>query len=147
MYRPKIVGIYMPPSVEYVVSVLSVLRCREAFLPIDPWWPRGRIFSAVSSSNLDVILMSSTSFGKTHDNLSDWIATSITCPVLSFSMDECLQVARGSSDMILPCECGEERLFCYLMYTSGSTGNPKGVCGTEKGIISCSMRLAIPLTT
>ncbi|KAF7807813.1 putative acyl-activating enzyme 19 isoform X1 [Senna tora] len=49
-YRPKIVGIYMPPSVEYIVSVLSVLRCGEAFLPLDPFWPKGRILPIVSSS-------------------------------------------------------------------------------------------------
>ncbi|KAF9688030.1 hypothetical protein SADUNF_Sadunf02G0154600 [Salix dunnii] len=34
-YNPKIVGIYMPPSMEYIISIFSILRCGEAFLPID----------------------------------------------------------------------------------------------------------------
>ena len=25
------------------------------------------------------------------------------------------------------------RPFCYVMYTSGSSGHPKAVCGTEEG--------------
>lgn len=137
----------MPPSVDYIVSVLSVLRCGEAFLPLDPWWPRDRILSVVSSSNVDIVLGSTTCFGKTHENPFDWIATLITCPTLSFSMDECLQEARGPRDIIFPCECREQRLFCYLMYTSGSTGNPKGVCGTEQGIPSCFLCLTIPMTS
>ncbi|KAK4752388.1 hypothetical protein SAY87_021186 [Trapa incisa] len=136
VYRPKVVGICVPPSVEYIVSILSVLSCGEAFLPIDPWWPRDRILSVVSSSNVDVILMSRISFGKSHDNLCNWITTSVACPLLYFTMDECLQVDRCPHDIILPCECGKERLFCYLMYTSGSTGKPKGVCGTEQGLLN-----------
>ncbi|XP_031403762.1 putative acyl-activating enzyme 19 isoform X2 [Punica granatum] len=136
VYRPKIVGVYIPPSVEYVVSVLSVLRCGEALMPIDPWWPKDRILSVVAASNVDAILGSKTSFGKTHDNPSDWIAKSVSCPVLLFSMDECLQVDRGSCNIPLPCKGWKQRLFCYLMYTSGSTGNPKGVCGTEQGLLN-----------
>ncbi|KAH1256221.1 putative acyl-activating enzyme 19 [Glycine max] len=75
-YRPKIVGIYMPPSVEYVVAVLSVLRCGEAFLPLDPFWPNERILSVAYSSNVDLIIGSQSSFGKSNlDKLdeSHWL--------------------------------------------------------------------------
>ncbi|KAL3516750.1 hypothetical protein ACH5RR_023652 [Cinchona calisaya] len=46
----------MEPSVEYVVAVLYVLRCGEAFMPLDPSWPEERILKAVSSSRADLIL-------------------------------------------------------------------------------------------
>ena len=37
--------------------------------------------------------------------------------------------------------------FCYVMYTSGSTGSPAGVCGTEAGVepITCSAISAIAM--
>ncbi|TKY63775.1 putative acyl-activating enzyme 19 [Spatholobus suberectus] len=136
-YRPKIVGIYMPPSVEYIVAVLSVLRCGEAFLPLDPSWPNERILSVVSSSNVDLIIGSPSSFGKSNsDNLdeSHWLIKSIGCPVLNYSIDENLQECSCPTDLAWPCANEKQRSFCYLMYTSGSTGKPKGVCGTEQGL-------------
>ncbi|KAH1256220.1 putative acyl-activating enzyme 19 [Glycine max] len=136
-YRPKIVGIYMPPSVEYVVAVLSVLRCGEAFLPLDPFWPNERILSVAYSSNVDLIIGSQSSFGKSNlDKLdeSHWLVKSINCPVLNYSIDENIQVCSGPTDLTWPCANEKRRSFSYLMYTSGSTGKPKGVCGTEQGL-------------
>lgn len=135
-YRPKIVGIYMPPSVEYIIAVLSVLRCGEAFLPLDPFWPKERILSVISSSNADLIIGSRSSFGKTNlDQLdeSHWLVKSISCPVLNYYIEENHQECSCSKDLAWPCANEKRRSFCYLMYTSGSTGKPKGVCGTEQG--------------
>ncbi|CAL0324542.1 unnamed protein product [Lupinus luteus] len=136
-YRPKIVGIYMPPSVEYVVAVLSVLRCGEAFLPLDPFWPNERILSVISSSNADLIIGSQSSFGKSNlDQLDElhWLVKSNSCPVLNFSIEENFQEHCFPTDLAWPCAIENQRTFCYLMYTSGSTGKPKGVCGTEQGL-------------
>lgn len=135
-YRPKIVGIYMPPSVEYIIAVLSVLRCGEAFLPLDPFWPIERILSVASSSNADLIIGSQSSCGQSNfDRLdeSHWLVKSISCPVLSYSVEENLQECSCSTDLAWPCANEKKRSFCYLMYTSGSSGKPKGVCGTEQG--------------
>jgi len=135
-YRPKIVGIYMPPSVEYIIAVLSVLRCGEAFLPLDPFWPNERILFVASSSNVDLIIGSQSSFGKRHlDKLdeSHWLIKSSMCPILNYSIDQKLQDSSGPTDLAWPCANEKQRSFCYVMYTSGSTGKPKGVCGTEQG--------------
>lgn len=136
-YRPKIIGVYIPPSVEYIVAVLSVLRCGEAFLPLDPFWPRQRILSIVSSSKADLVIKSKSSFGKSNLEQLDeshWLVHSGGCALLSFSMEENLQ-KKCPTDLAWPCETEKQRSFCYLMYTSGSTGKPKGVCGTEQGIM------------
>ncbi|WVZ17577.1 hypothetical protein V8G54_010559 [Vigna mungo] len=135
-YSPKIVGIYMPPSVEYIVAVLSVLRCGEAFLPLDPFWPNERILFMASSSNVDLIIGSQSSFGKRNLEKLDeshWLVKSSSCPVLNYSIDQKLQDCSGPTDLAWPCVNEKQRSFCYVMYTSGSTGKPKGVCGTEQG--------------
>lgn len=134
VYVPKVIGIYTPASVEYIVSVLSVLRCGEAFLAIDPMWPKERMLSIVSHSNVELIIASKSSFGKSHGRQTDWIVESGSCPVVLFSMEESTTEIRRYGNVIWPCAWEKRRLFCYLMYTSGSTGKPKGVCGTEEGV-------------
>ncbi|GAU36359.1 hypothetical protein TSUD_321980 [Trifolium subterraneum] len=139
-YKPKIVGIYIAPYVEYIIAVLSVLRCGEAFLPLDPFLPNERILSVASSSNADLIIWSESSFGNSNlDRLdeSHWLVKSISCPVLSYSIEENLQESSCSTDLPWPCANEKKRSFCYLMYTSGSSGKPKGVCGTEQELQCC----------
>ncbi|KAI8021214.1 putative acyl-activating enzyme 19 [Camellia lanceoleosa] len=139
MYTPKILGIYMVPSVEYIIAVLSVLRCGEAFMPLDPLWPKERISTIVSLSNVDLIIRCQSSFdgsGCHEPDKSDGLVDCSTCPELFISMKENLQQQFGSSNLAWHCENEKTRSFCYLMYTSGSTGKPKGVCGTETGLVN-----------
>lgn len=133
-YNPKIVGIYMEPSVEYIVSVLSVLRCGEAFLPLDPSWPNERILSVISSSKSDLIVGYGASVDRTCHQL-DKLQRLIHkgCYSVFYMSMEDFNQNKSDSLLVWPCESERSRSFCYLMYTSGSTGKPKGVCGTEVG--------------
>lgn len=130
---PRVFGIFIPPSAGYVVAVLAVIRCGEAFLPMDPSWPKARVLSIIASSNVNLVIASKFPFGVESD--SKWIAESGNFRVLWFSL-EAEEEGNGnenSPDLDWPCEEREQRPFCYVMYTSGSTGKPKGVCGTEQG--------------
>lgn len=134
LYTPKIIGLYMPPSVEYIISVLSILRIGEAFLPLDHSWPRQRTMSIISSSNVSLVIACGSSFGEPiHE--SHWLVKCGICPVLCFSMEQIAEETIRPSELnsAWHFESQRQRLFCYLMYTSGSTGKPKGVCGTEQG--------------
>ncbi|PWA62540.1 Acyl carrier protein-like protein [Artemisia annua] len=129
----------MVPSVEYIISVLSVLRCGEAFMPLDPSWPKERVLSVVASSNPSLILCGSTLFdGNCSDEIDEdhWLVDSGGCPVFVVSMKTILNENLASPSLLWPCGNKRARPFCYLMYTSGSTGTPKGVCGTEQGLLN-----------
>ncbi|XP_044437181.1 putative acyl-activating enzyme 19 isoform X2 [Triticum aestivum] len=133
---PRVVGVYASPSVEYVVAVLAVLRCAEAFLPLDPSWPEDRVRSAVSASNAALVV----SAGVSHE---DDVLKGSSCPVLQFNGDircrqgsDDVEAGVGGDELVWPCERERLRDFCYVMFTSGSTGRPKGVCGMEKGLLN-----------
>jgi acyl-CoA synthetase len=123
--------VHASPSVEYIVAVLAVLRCGEAFLPLDPSWPDERVQSAVSSSSAALVVSSGCS-------RAEAMFKNSACPVLLLDGDirqwsDDREVGIGREELAWPCERGRPREFCYVMFTSGSTGRPKGVCGTEKG--------------
>lgn len=125
---------YASPSVEYVAAVLAVLRCGEAFLPLDPSWPEERVWSAISASNAALVVSSGGSRAAR-------VFASSACPVLHLGGDirqgfEDEKGGIGREELIWPCERERMREFCYVMFTSGSTGKPKGVCGTEKGLLN-----------
>ncbi|XP_010268207.1 PREDICTED: putative acyl-activating enzyme 19 isoform X2 [Nelumbo nucifera] len=135
----KIFGICMVPSVEYIITVFSVLRCGEAFLPLDPSWPKDRLLSIISSSKVALIISSGSSHytcNHHHLNLSNWLVDQNYCSVLNISMKANLKGKFGQCNLGWPCECRTMKTFCYLIYTSGSTGKPKGVCGTEQGLLN-----------
>lgn len=120
-----------------MASVLSVLSCGQAFLPLDPFWPTHRVLSVLASSNVSLVVASKSPFGVKLSNSSLWLVDGrCPCPVLwlSFEQNGDNQVGQPG-DLVWPCECenGRQRSFCYVLYTSGSTGKPKGVCGTEQG--------------
>ncbi|CAI9103348.1 OLC1v1001811C1 [Oldenlandia corymbosa var. corymbosa] len=138
-YIPRRIGIYMEPSVEYIVGVLSVLRCGEAFMPLDPSWPKERILSVVSSSRADLVIGCKISGDDKYFHQLDklnWLVSSGHCPVLCISMTDFVIQHDEFCDLPWPCQPEVSRFFSYLMYTSGSTGKPKGVCGTEAGLLN-----------
>ncbi|KAK6919855.1 AMP-binding enzyme, C-terminal domain [Dillenia turbinata] len=139
LYKPKILGICMVPCMEYIITVLSILRCGEAFLPLDPSWPKERILSIISSSGVDLIIVNQTSsesggFYQLKD--SNWLLNCCSCSLLCISRYNGHEYSGSGSGLVWPCENVRQRLFCYLMYTSGSTGMPKGILGTEKGLLN-----------
>ncbi|PRQ47729.1 putative AMP-dependent synthetase/ligase [Rosa chinensis] len=122
----------MPPLMEYLVSMLSVLRCGEAFLPLDPSWPKQRLFSIIVLANVDLIITCRTPFGYKLD--SNWLEQSCNRNSLWFSIGGEFVTVSDGGECRRESEKEDERLFCYVMYSSGSTGKPKGVCGTEQGL-------------
>lgn len=134
-YTPRILGIYMVPSVDYIITVLSVLRCGEAFMPIDPSWPDEKISMVVSSVKPDFVIATAYSaHGKRCH--ARHLVEHIRCPFLYISMKDYLPHHFGPSNVPYPCENEQSRQFCYVMHTSGSTGKPKAVCGTELGLLN-----------
>lgn len=132
---PHIVGIYTAPSVEYIVFVLSVLRCGAAFLPLDHSLPKHRILSILSCVNVDLVVQTCSPSGDVvaYPEETEWLARYGNHKIMLVSMQRLFTENDDYVDLAWPCEDTQQRVFCYVMHTSGSTGKPKCVCGTEKG--------------
>jgi amino acid adenylation domain-containing protein len=108
------VAVLMSRSVELVVAELAILKCGAAYVPIDPEFPRNRQAFIVQDCAARCGLTSGTVPAEQRAPL-DWI------DVDSLSRDSEYTFAAN------PTMTSDAEACAYVMYTSGSTGEPKGV--------------------
>ncbi|MCD4679030.1 MAG: amino acid adenylation domain-containing protein [Bacteroidales bacterium] len=118
--RPDdVVVIILDRSIEFVVSVLAVLKAGGAFLPLDPEYPDDRISYIIESSEANILISDNNfkeriSFDGEFVDVNDekWYDDDNSNP----------EIINTPKDLV------------YLIYTSGSTGRPKGVMLTHEGL-------------
>ena len=116
-----LVGIYLERSPEAIISMLATLEAGGAYLPLDPSYPKERLEFMINDAGVRVLITDR----KLRERLPD-----VGVEVLL--VDELPSVDTG--DRLLPDVCDPDRL-AYVMYTSGSTGLPKAVEVTHRGVV------------
>jgi amino acid adenylation domain len=118
------VGICMDRSLQMVVAVMGVLKTGAAFLPLDIEHPRERLLQMLADATPNVALVDAKGA-----SLLD--ATGVETVVADNTwLDE-----PDSSVEPVNVDPGDHGVACAL-YTSGSTGLPKGVLSTHRGIVN-----------
>ncbi|SDK20931.1 non-ribosomal peptide synthetase [Pseudomonas indica] len=106
-----VVGILMRRERQAIVAMLAALKVGAAYLPLDPAYPDERLSYMLANSAARLLLSTS--------ELQDSVASNVPTLLL----DAVGEVA--DANMALPSVAGEQT--AYLIYTSGSSGQPKGV--------------------
>ncbi|WP_179319620.1 non-ribosomal peptide synthetase [Winogradskyella helgolandensis] len=118
-----ITAVALPRSIELVISLVAIMQCGSAYLPLDPSYPQQRLDFMmddskaevlISSNELDLSLKSIPKLLMIEDLFTDLSQFPLTPQTLSVDIEE----------------------MVYLLYTSGSTGNPKGVQVTHKNLVN-----------
>lgn len=126
------VAIFLHRSVETYVSVLGVLKAGATFVPIDPGAPSDRVTYVVEDAAVTLVLTSSELTPRTED-------CAVECLSLDAATDELNTQARHRP--VLDSQSDPDPA-CYILYTSGSSGRPKGVEVAQSSI--CNFLDVVP---
>ena len=115
------VALCVDRSPEAVVGALAILKAGGAYLPLDPDHPTERLAFAINDAGVRVLLTRRSRIGA----LSGLAALTVVIDDASGN-----QVSSKP-----PAERVSARSLAYIMYTSGSTGQPKGVQIEHRSIV------------
>ncbi|RYU91300.1 non-ribosomal peptide synthetase [Mucilaginibacter terrigena] len=108
------VALSLDRSAELVVALLAIIKAGATYIPLDPAFPINRINYMLEDSAAVVLLTSETYKGKYESGAEEIILDDIWPGLNSYpTTDPDVKVT------------GEDLI--YILYTSGSTGQPKGV--------------------
>ncbi|KAJ1909201.1 hypothetical protein IWQ60_011298, partial [Tieghemiomyces parasiticus] len=117
--RPEIrIALLLPKSIEFVIALFAVLKSGAAYVPIDPEYPEERIRYIIEDSRATLVLAGYESQGRLGN---------ITCPKLLVSNVAVTMSSTEDNACPFVAHHSEPTDLAYIVYTSGTTGQPKGV--------------------
>ncbi|UFZ08169.1 amino acid adenylation domain-containing protein [Bradyrhizobium ontarionense] len=123
-----IVAIMLPRGIDFVTALLATSRAGGAFLPLDPRHPLSRASQIFRDSRAQLVLTTAAM-------RSDIIAAIGALPQADRPRVIAVEEMDGNGARAEP-DAVRGGDLAYVMYTSGSTGNPKGVMVEHRGMIN-----------
>lgn len=124
----KVVAILAGRSLDYLVALLGVLKSGAAFLPLDPAGPPERLAEVARQAGCSHIVVEDK-----HRGRWDSVASSLDPSPVVISLGAMAQLPPESEN---PAIAPRPQSLCYIFFTSGSTGGPKGVMIEHRGMIN-----------
>ncbi|HYM62409.1 MAG TPA: amino acid adenylation domain-containing protein [Thermoanaerobaculia bacterium] len=126
--RDVLVAVLLPRGLDFVTALLALGKAGGAFLPLDSRHPMSRTLQILEGSGTPVVLTSAS----VADDVARAIAAIPAERRPRVATIEDLAMQQSTAD--LPGVRGED--LAYVMYTSGSTGAPKGVMVEHRGMVN-----------
>jgi amino acid adenylation domain-containing protein len=109
------VVVFLPASCEFLIAVIGVLKAGGTYFPVDDSTPTKRLEFLLNDSHSRLVLSNEAGMNRLHD----WSGKAL-------DLAQIIRPSKAAADKN-PGVPSDSHRTAYLLYTSGSTGQPKGV--------------------
>ncbi|NEQ48306.1 MAG: amino acid adenylation domain-containing protein [Leptolyngbya sp. SIOISBB] len=121
----SIVALYLERSLDSVMALLAVLKAGAAYLPIDPALPRAGLMMRLQDAQPQVLITQSSLVSALSDQWQSEIK------IICCDRPDWQNMPSENPEMLVTAAN-----LAYVLYTSGSTGQPKGVEIEHRSLIN-----------
>ncbi|MEW6735532.1 MAG: amino acid adenylation domain-containing protein, partial [Acidobacteriota bacterium] len=120
----SVIGLCVDRSLNLPIGLLGILKAGAAYLPLDPAYPKQRLTQMIEEAGVPLILTQQKLIATIPVDTAKIVCLDSEWPAIATNCAENLD------------NCAHTENLAYIIYTSGSSGQPKGVMVTQRSIIN-----------